>query len=76
MVRRFREGFNNMIPRRDLRLRVCLAGLEEGTADAAEIIILGRAFNQPYCYTHSSSILRNASQIGSNIRNIYDYSTD
>ena len=38
MVGRFREGFDDIIPLRDLRLRVCLAGLSEGPADAAAMV--------------------------------------
>lgn len=38
MVGRFREDFDGKIPLRDLRLRVCLAGLSEGTADAAAMV--------------------------------------
>ena len=38
MVGRRRKGFNDTIPLRDLRLRVCLAGLLAGIIDAAAMV--------------------------------------
>ena len=53
---RLREGFNNTIPLRDLRLRVCLAGLLKGIIDAAAMVKGFRTFVRALDSSDSGSL--------------------